>query len=95
MSIPTKPGTYYWRKANHCRWRLVTVRPTGEYGVENYPDPCGPLLELETWGDGGEWGPRIPSPDRLKAMEELAAEEPLAKAPPDCPWLRAQEPPHA
>ena len=69
--IPTTPGTYYWRRSPVYRWTLVTVRATGEYGVENPCQTNGPLLELETGGGPGEWGPRIPDPDRLEALEEL------------------------
>ena len=78
--IPTKPGYYYWRRDIVFPWRFAVVRPSGEYGIEDPFHPDGPLLEMETSGDSGEFGPRIPAPDRLKAMEELARCDPMRTA---------------
>jgi len=62
MSLPTKPGYYYWRQPG-------TICPFGQPEsriVWFHPDE--PATHVAT----GEWGPRIPEPEQLQAMWELA-----------------------
>ncbi len=76
MSTHTETGTYYWRRSPVFPWRFAVVRANGEYGITDTHAPDGPLLEMETSGYSGEWGPRIPGPEQLAAMREMAETDP-------------------
>ena len=72
MPIPTEAG-HYWFRWGIGEWQCATVLlaygvPVAWIGHERYDN--------ERAADG-IWGPRIPGPARLAALEELAAKEPL------------------
>ena len=83
--IPDKPGWYWWTTNPDDEGHTLTVcRCVAMANGKAWAFPAQGVV----WGHGppesvgGEWGPAIPAPDRLKAMEELAAEE---------PWTMKQE----
>jgi len=82
MSLPTKPGYYYWRQPG-------TICPFGQPEsriVWFHPDE--PATHVAT----GEWGPRIPEREQLEAMRELAdADADEAEATEECMACRGND----
>ena len=84
MNTPTEPGWYWHRNTEHGPWWLVQLI-WGHHGGamhmsvyegdrHSYDLPvCSNGVEV----DAGEWGPRIPEPERLKAMREMVESEPV------------------
>ncbi len=66
MPTPTETGYYWWRDGPSFAWSMQ-------------------LVATLVWTDGrkvdwrGEFGPRIPDPDRLVALETLAKRNPVVR----------------
>ena len=70
MSIPTEAGWYWCKFAPDADWTVAEVFiSSGGHLLA-----CSATFEV-TVRYMGTWGPRIPGPLRLAAMEELAAED--------------------
>ena len=75
MNTPTEPGYYWWTPPRGKPRIAEAVRAHGMLMADIEPGtPWFTLLEAVK----GEWGPRIPAPDRLRAMEEVCEREPVA-----------------
>ena len=83
---PTEPGWYCWRGAPDRDWEMVIVCQHTHDGEPYMGAYRLWASDLEMLAEGrepsslsiegfthGEWGPRIPGPERLAALEELAA----------------------
>ena len=77
MSMPPKPGWYWWRFYSGAPWIPQEVRHDSECKVDAHGGLARHTFANE-WGPlgMGEWGERIHDNDRLKAMKELAAADP-------------------
>ena len=76
MSVPTEPGWYWWRESlDSPYWQIVWIQEVG--GRPPFPelDVYFPLTGGRQFLPDlkGEFGPRIPSPERLEAMEKVLA----------------------
>lgn len=69
MPIPTEPGHYYYRLPSS----LLVLKLPGPGCTDAYAMTERVVL---SFAQGGEWGLRIPPPERLEALEELAARAP-------------------
>ena len=96
MNTPTEPGCYWWTwEGGRSEVLQVEQFPDGMLVVLGQcrnvpPSPADSdkwCVEMDRFmrGAKGVWGPRFPGPVQLAAMRELAAREPLCKAPDDCP----------
>jgi len=90
MSTPTEPGYYWWTPPRGKPRIAEAVRAHGMLMADIEPGtPWFTLLEAVK----GEWGPRIPAPDRLRAMEEVMAKDITAYADPEaayCPFCEVE-----
>ena len=83
MSVPTKAGVYLWRPNADSPWQWRATQWHRWFGMEGQPTGQHCLAVTRIRGPvpveehGGEWGPRIPDPERLQAMHELTTIEPM------------------
>ena len=111
MTVPTEPGWYCWTPpSTMCGSRTVEHDWKPMWVANSAADPLvavGTLHSLSGYLQaskiGGEFGPRIPSAERLRAMEEVIADiasngyaPKLGMMPPFlCAFCRTPEPDHA
>jgi hypothetical protein len=76
MSTPTEPGWYHWRlyePDDGGGWEVVELEFAKDMDGEPIVWRAGMHSFVKASELGGEWGARIPSPERLAALEKLAA----------------------
>lgn len=79
MSVPTEPGVYPFTD-EHGTFYVLVARMGNPHAGELCLRGVWLDSELPVYADvdafAGEWGPRIPPPERLAAMEELLTRDP-------------------
>ena len=75
MSVPTEAGCYYWTPGCVRSEDAIIVRVDHELWATSEGGGWSGDLAWKEWAEG-EWGPRIPSPERLAALEAVLAAVP-------------------
>lgn len=88
--VPRELGFYLWRPDGCAEWRVahlgIIMYPGAQHDWNLFARDIGPrgayTAGVNIGGMGGTWGPRIPSPERLAAMEAIV--KAVVNDPDDC-----------